>query len=486
MGKDRTGKYHPPKGKPSGAGKSEDALGVQATPPEKMEQYEKITERYTIDDDTLAPDVHMRHPNRNTQKGQSRFKNQQDAQDSVKGTATVATQEATPSVAPEELPGILSRDIFTELAGYRADCCISLYLPTNKSGVEVNEQSDAIRFKNALQEASNRLQVKGLDQGTIKKLLQPGFDLVQQETFWTGLTTGLAVFVADGYFKFIKMPMQPVEDLVIESSFYVTPLVPILTSNEEFYVVVISKKQVKLFRGDAFGMEFIPVPGLPQGMQDAQTPDKDQETTFRLSEGGNGAANYHGHGGGNNVDDKLLIATYLETADDVLWKEVLHDKTAPLMIAGVEYMIPLYKSVCDYKYIWEEVLTGSYEHMDTQNLYAQAREKMQALFAQKQQKALAMYGNQSATELTSSIVDDVVPGAYYSRIAHLFVEKGAHIWGTFDEMANELQVHESEGEKSEDLIDNAVVKTLQTGGEVYLLERDQMPVESPIAAIFRY
>jgi hypothetical protein len=83
-------------------------------------------------------------------------------------------------------------------------------------------------------------------------------------------------------------------------------------------------------------------------------------------------------------------------------------------------------------------------------------------------------------------VDDVVPGAYYSRIAHLFVEKGAHIWGTFDEMANELQVHESEGEKSEDLIDNAVVKTLQTGGEVYLLERDQMPVESPIAAIFRY
>src|SRR4051812_18340014 len=85
MGKDRNGKYHPPKGKPSGAGKNEDGLGIQATPPEKMEQYEQITERYTIDDDTLAPDVPVRHPNRNTQKGQSRFKNQQDAQDNVKG-----------------------------------------------------------------------------------------------------------------------------------------------------------------------------------------------------------------------------------------------------------------------------------------------------------------------------------------------------------------------------------------------------------------
>src|SRR5215217_1873258 len=128
MGKDRNGKYHPPKGKPSGAGKSEDALGIQATPPEKMEQYEKITERYTIDDETLAPDVHMRHPNRNTEKGQSRFKNQQDAQDNTKGNAEMTTAEA-PAVQAEELPGILDRATFTELAGYKGDCCISLYLP---------------------------------------------------------------------------------------------------------------------------------------------------------------------------------------------------------------------------------------------------------------------------------------------------------------------------------------------------------------------
>src|SRR5215217_1288593 len=376
MGKDRNGKYHPPKGKPSGAGKNEDGLGVQATPPEKMEQYEKITERYTIDDDTLAPDVPMRHPNRNTQKGQSRFKNQQDAQDNVKGNAEAISEGPTSGVMPEELPGILDRALFTELASYKGDCCISLYLPTNKSGVEVNEQLDAVAFKNALQEVANRLQVKGWDQGAIKNLLQPGFNLVQNETFWTQLSPGLAVFIAEGFFKFIKMPMAPVEDVVMESSFYVTPLVPIITSNEIFYVVVISKKQVKLFRGDAFGMEYINVPGLNEGLGDAPIIDGGSETTYRLSENNQGISS-HGHGGGNNVDDKQLIATYLEAADDVLWKEVLHDKTAPLLIAGVEYMIPLYKSVADYKYLWDEVLTGSYEHMDTASLYAQVRGKMQ-------------------------------------------------------------------------------------------------------------
>lgn len=485
MAKDTNGKYHPPKGKPSGAGKNEGS-GAQATPPEKMEDYENSSDRYTIDDDTLSPDVHMRHPNRNTEKGQTKFKNQQDAQSNVKGNAAMATAEATAAVEAEELPGILNRALFTELATYKADCCISLYLPTSKAGMEVNEQSDAIRLKNALQQMESRLQAKGLNQLQIKTWLEPGYKMVQDETFWTRLSPGLVLFIADGYFKFIKTPMPVAEDLVIESSFYVTPLVPILTSTEDFYVVVVSKKQVKLFHGDAFGMQFINVPGLPQGMADAQTPDKDEETTFRMAEGGQGAAGYHGHGGGNNVDDKALIATYLESADDVLWKEVLHDKTAPLLIAGVEYMIPIYKSVADYKYLWNDVLTGSYEHTDTPTLYAHAREKLQPLFEQKQQKALTLYGNQSATALTTSIVDDIVPSAYYARVAHLFVQRGAHVWGTFDEMANILEVHQSEQETSEHLIDNAVVKTLQTGGDVYLLEKDKMPADAPLAAILRY
>jgi hypothetical protein len=111
---------------------------------------------------------------------------------------------------------------------------------------------------------------------------------------------------------------------------------------------------------------------------------------------------------------------------------------------------------------------------------------MKSLFEQKKTKALNTYGNQSATALTSSIIADVVPAAYYGRIAQLFVQKGAHIWGTFDEMASELQLHETEAGNSEDLIDNVVVKTLQTGGDVYLLEREEMPAEAPVAAIMRY
>jgi hypothetical protein len=111
---------------------------------------------------------------------------------------------------------------------------------------------------------------------------------------------------------------------------------------------------------------------------------------------------------------------------------------------------------------------------------------MQPYFDQKTTKALGQFGNKSATELTSSVIEDVIPATYYGRVSHLFVCTGEHVWGTFNEMDNTIELHEAQQDNSEDLVDNAVVKTLATGGEVFLLEKEQMPAEGCVAAIMRY
>ena len=79
-----------------------------------------------------------------------------------------------------------------------------------------------------------------------------------------------------------------------------------------------------------------------------------------------------------------------------------------------------------------------------------------------------------------------MPAASYARVAQLFVQKGAHIWGKFDDSTGELQLHESQQEDSDDLINIAVLMTVLNGGEVFLLENGQLPAESSIAAIMRY
>ena len=483
MGKDRTGKYHPPKGKPSGAGKEEDDLGLHATEPEKMDQYSDITNKYTTDDDEVAPGVPVRHPNRNTEKGYDRFKNQQDAQSNRKADEQAFTEQRSPVTAPQELPRMLNKEIFAELANFRSDASISLYLPTHSAGVEVNEHMDQIAFKHAMQEIAGMLKNKGHDQTSIERLLEPGQALVRDDAFWLGMRQGLAVFIADGYFKYMKLPFVPERKVMLNNAFIVTPLTRLMTEKDFFYILTISKKQVKLFKADAFGIEFIPVKGLPEGIVEVMSPATGDETTFRMGgRGGTGGANFHGIGGGNNVDDKTRIATYFEVADDVIWKEVLHNENAPLMLAGVEYLIPIYKSVSDYKHICDEALTGNHERDDMTALYEQAMEKMSGHFLKRMNKAKELYGNQSATALTASIVDDIIPAAHYGQISHLFVQKGARIMGRFDEMNNKLE----RTEDGDDLVDVAVAKTLLSGGEVFLLEKEQMPAESELAAVLRY
>lgn len=293
--------------------------------------------------------------------------------------------------------------------------------------------------------------------------------------------------MSENTFKYIKLPAAPVQETLVNSSFLVAPLIPFISREEYFYLLSISKKQAKLFKADYFGIQFIPVDELPNGVDDVvHFENKDDQQLFRTGgRGGTGGANFHGIGAGK-PDEKTNVAMYFKEVDRTLWEEIFREEHVPLLLAGVEYQLPIYRSVSVYKNIWPDALTGNHDYDNMTTLYAKAKEIMQPYFEEKRNKALDDYGNKSATALTSSITDDIIPAAYYGQIAQLFVEENAHIWGTFDEAANELQLHTEKQENSECLVDKAIIKTIQTGGDVFIMEKDKMPQESTMAAIMRY
>jgi hypothetical protein len=486
MGKDREGKYHPPKGKPSGTSTQK---GVTTTNSSTLDQQLEVEDKYDIqaDADEIAANVRVRHPNRNVDKGNDRKTPEKKSQSNKNKSVTETFKAESSNVSIEELSPFLSKEGLQEIANYTSNCCISVYIPTHQSGVAVNEQMDPIAFKNALQQIESTLKNRQFDQHTIARILKPGYDLLRDEAFWYVLSPGLGLFIADGYFKFMKLPETPAEKILINTSFYLTPLVPFFLSKEYFYLLVISKKQAKLFRADNFGMKYIAVKELPNGVDDVvHFEEKDDQKLFRTGSSGAGeGANYHGIGGGK-PDEKENISMYLEEVDETLWKEILHNEHAPLLLAGVEYLIPLFKKVSHYQYIWDKNITGNLEYSDEQQLYRQAREMMEPYFRERLNKAKETYGNQSATALTSSVIEDVIPAAYYARISQLFVDKDAQIWGTFDEQANQLTLHEQQEENDDSLMDKAVMKTILNGGEVFIVDKEDMPAQSSIAALMRY
>ncbi|WP_205510161.1 baeRF7 domain-containing protein [Longitalea arenae] len=455
MGKDREGKFHPGKGKPSGANKSE---------PE------------------IPADLPVRHPNRNTSKGED-FSKTESTQN--KSRNETYTEEVT-KTQPEELVGDLTKDIFIELASYEQSPCISILMPTHKAGVEVNEQVDMTVFKSALQQAEKILNDQGTDTILIKKMLKPGYDLLREDKFWRSLNHGLAVYIADGFFKYLKLRAPLIQHVRVNTSFYVSPLVPFMVRSEYFYILDIAKKFPRFYRADAIGIEHLQVEELPSGVDDVvQVEEKGGNGVFRTAGKAGPAANFHGLGAGR-PDEKENIAIYLEEVDDTIWQTHLNRETVPLLLAGQDFLIPIYRSVSDYKYIWPEALTGNHHQQNDNELYEEAMQVMKPYFDQPLMRALEDYGNKSATELTSTNVGVIIPATYYSRVSHLFVRKGSRIWGTFNEQENKLDILDNESETVDDLIDKAVIKTIQNGGEVYFLEANEMPEQGELAAILRY
>lgn len=485
MGKDKEGRYHPPKGKPSA---TKTQKGVTTTKSGTLDQQWEIEDKYTDhpDIDALAANVRVRHPNRNLDKGNERKLNDDKKTEPGKNV-TEAVKEDAVKITSDELSPFLSKEALQELVNYTSDCSISVYLTTHRSGVEVNEQMDSTAFKNALQQIENKLKEKGFDQAKIARVLKPGYDLLRNEKFWYALTEGLAVFMADGHFKYIRLLLAPPEKMLINTSFYLSPLVPYILNKEYFYLLVISKKQAKFFRANNFGMAQIEVPELPNGVDDVvHFEEKDDQKLFRTGSSGAGqGANYHGIGAGK-PDDKENISMYLEEVDETLWKEILHNENAPLLLAGVEYLLPIFRKVTHYNNVWEKSLTGSLEHTNDAQLYRQARELMEPYFRERVNKAKESYGNQSATALTSSVPEEIIPAAFYSRISQLFVQKNAEIWGIFDEKSNELVIHKEQQNNDDSLLDKAVLKTIMNGGEVFILEKNDMPSGAEMAALMRY
>lgn len=382
---------------------------------------------------------------------------------------------------------VITKEEFTELMNYKGENCISIYIPTHRSGVEVNEKQDAIMFKNVLQKVSTELQIKGIHSQTIEKLLQLGFELHNNSMFWNNQMNGLAVFMSDDFFKAVQLPFTVKEEVFVNHSFLISPLLPAVTNKQDFYLLVLSKKDAKLYQGNAFGLRYLAVDGLPNGMDDVvHFEEKEDQQLFRQgSKGGNGSASFHGHGEGQ-PDDKANLAIYFQEVDKTLFTEVLHDKHVPLVLAGVEYLIPIYKGLSKYNHIAEEAITGNQEHESSHVLYEKACEILQPYFNQEINKALQNYYNQIATPLTSSMPDKIVPASFYAQISDLFVCKGEHIWGKFNDADNVLEIHPEKQEDDECLIDLAAAKTYANGGAVHLLEKEKMPKESVIAAFMRY
>ncbi|MEO1689983.1 MAG: hypothetical protein AAFR62_06930 [Cyanobacteria bacterium J06629_2] len=357
---------------------------------------------------------------------------------------------------------------------------ISLYMPAEKAGAETRK--NPLRFKNLLSEAEDKLTERSVE---LEAALKSARAYIERHDFWQHQDSGLAFFINRDGVKYYRLPYSFDERVEVGDRFYLKPLLPLLTNNNEFYLLALSQNEVKFFLGSRYGLNQIELPqDVPPSLAEAlKYDDPEKQTQYHSGDAG-GSPIYHGQGVGT-TDNKDEIKRYFQQIDSGL-TSALNESSTPLILAGVEFLLPIYHEVNSYNNLLEAGITGNPENVATQDLHQQAWAIIEPRFASEKQAAIAEYHNQSSAGLSSSRLEEIIAGAANGQIETLFVTADAQVYGQFDRQANKVQILDEAAANSMDLIDFAATQTYLQKGEVYTVDATEMPEGNAIAAILRF
>ena len=376
---------------------------------------------------------------------------------------------------------VVRRTDLQHLALPRDGPCVSMFLPTHRAGHEVEQAP--IRLKNLLRQATDALRADGVRATEIGRLLAPLRRLVDDRLFWQYQSDGLALFSRPGWWRSFRVPLDLPELAVVDDHFHVTPLLPLLVGDGHFFVLALSQNQIRLLEGTRDRVEEVDLPGVPLGVQDALQGEEVQRQLqlYVADRGGVGAGGiYHGHGHpGEGQAERIL--RYFRKVDRGL-REVLVGEQAPMVLAAVQHLAPIWRKANTYPHLVDETLAGSPEGLGLHQLHARAWAVVEPLFLQAQREAAARYDRLAGTGLTSQDPREIIRVGEDGRIDTLFAAR--HPAGGVRGVGSDPSPN---GDRAlRDVLELATVTTLIKGGTVYVLPAGEVPGGGSVAAVFRY
>ncbi|MBI2853506.1 MAG: hypothetical protein HYX87_01115 [Chloroflexi bacterium] len=381
----------------------------------------------------------------------------------------------------------LLRPELKELLGKPTWPAISLFMPTQRTGDTVQ---GPIRLDNLHKKAEGRLVELGMRAPDAKKLLSPVHDLLLDALFWRNQGNGLALFLSPGVFRYYRGPYTLEEAVYIGDQFLTMPLLELFFGDRMFYIMALSQKSVRVFQATRDGFRTIDPPGMPHNMDEAlklEFPGKQFSSHSVPGTSGRIAnAVFSGSGGDISYSEEDL-KLFLKMVNRGL-HEAFKEESAPLILASVEYLQPLYQQVNTYNHLLPVGLHGNADadQLTDEDLHRLALPVAQRYFESEKVKVLKLYSQLAGVNQATSDLKKVVLAAGDGIIWILFVAPEAKRWGVVDLDQRRVTLHDKPEAGDQELLEFITGRTLLTGGTVYTLEADKLPDGSPASAILRY
>ena len=357
---------------------------------------------------------------------------------------------------------------------------ISIYVDTHIK--KPDRLENPIRFKNLVKEAQASLKDKEFK--GFKDLFSLFKEMEEDALFWEGATESMAILGDEEECIVYKLPVNVKSLAIVSDSFYIKPLLRSFQSNGHYHVLGLNRDNFVLFEADRYGITEIPVDARDATMEGVLGTEKTAPHLSVASIGGDQSM-YHGHGGAKD-ERKVDQEKFFRHVDTFVLEQYSKKQKIPLILVSPDEHQGEFRKLSKNNYLIDEGIKIDGDALDKKNLYEKVQDVIQELFKKELKDRMATFFEAHAKDLGSDDVVQIGRAIAEGKVASLYLEENTVHPGRFDPQLGTVVQGEIADPRVGDVYDDMAEVVLSRGGEVLILEKDEMPTERDLAAVYRY
>lgn len=364
---------------------------------------------------------------------------------------------------PVDIP---SRSEIESLTQVRSSAALSIYLPT--SPITQETQHDRLVFKNQIREGLGKLELLGIGSADREAISAALEEIEDDEEFWRFQAHSLAVLVTPEKTVTFRLPHALGARVEASDRFFVKPLIRAITTPRSAYVLALAQGGVRLVEvtGDLPAVE-IKVDGLPKDAASA---------AGKASILGREPKNRHQGAEGQ----KVRLGMFCREIDRAL-RPVLAGSELPLILAAVQPIDAIYRSINSYPHLVNESIGGNSDETTDAELAEASRVVLDRVHDEELKSLHELFAQRSNEGRTTTDVAHAARAATFGAISTLIVDIDDDETGTVHEDGS-IEI----GVGSHGLLDQIAALALASGARVLGERREDIPGGGSFGAILRY
>ncbi len=329
------------------------------------------------------------------------------------------------------------------------------------------------RLTNAIRTTQKKLAERGIDATSSASLMAPIQELAATAEKYRVWGRGIILFRSPELFQYymLRGPVQGVQ--TVGDHFQVRPLLAAMTH----------RRHVRLFACTQFRAEQ-EAAHLPQNLDTWLNTRQPDHVLDNRAVAGPSSGKKKGIMFGTSRDrerDPEYVTHFLTAVEKGVTAH-LHNDPAPLVLAGVEYELAIYRRLNRYQRTLEQPVHGSPDGLTDQDLHERAMQVVLQYPSEPLQKALADIREHAGTSRVATDAPTAIQAARLGRVLDFLIAENAECWGTWNAETQEVTT----GSKQEELLNAAALQTLRHGGRAFVVKASDMPVPAEVAAFLRF